>query len=62
MGRWERSKALASASWAVVREDKELMVLPLISAIASIATAATFLVPAFLTSKVTDAGGETSIA
>ncbi|HRW36354.1 MAG: hypothetical protein KDB04_10470 [Acidimicrobiales bacterium] len=61
MGRWERSKALAGASWAVVREDKELMALPLISGIASIAIAATFLVPALLTSKVSDVGGETTL-
>ena len=61
MGRWERSKALAGASWSVVRQDKELMVLPLISAIASIAIAATFLVPIFLSSKTTDAAGDTSL-
>jgi hypothetical protein len=61
MGRWERAKQLASSSWAVLRQDKELMVLPLISGIASIAVGATFLVPIFLTSQTTDAlGNETS--
>jgi hypothetical protein len=61
MGRWARSKALASASWGVLRADKELMVLPLISGVASLAIAATFLVPTFLTSRTTDAYGETTL-
>lgn len=61
MGRWERSKQLAAASWAVLKEDKELMVLPLLSGIASLAVMATFLVPIFATSRSTDAlGNETS--
>ena len=54
MGRWARSKQLASASWRLLSNDKELMVLPLISGIASLAVAATFLYPLFLTSKGTD--------
>ena len=57
MGRWQRSKQLASASWSVLRQDKELMVLPLISGIASLAMAATFLVPIYLSSQHTDAYG-----
>lgn len=61
MGRWGRSKELARASWALLRQDKELMVLPLISGLASLAIAATFLVPLFLTSRTTDAAGETTI-
>lgn len=61
MGRWARSKALAGASWAVVKDDKELLVLPLLSGVASVAIAATFLVPAFLSSRVTDVGGETGL-
>ena len=61
MGRWERSKQLAAASWGVLKEDKELMVLPLLSGIASLAVMATFLVPIFATSRSTDAlGNETS--
>lgn len=60
MGRWARSRQLAGASWAVLRQDKELMVLPLIAGIASIAIAATFLVPVALTSKTTDVAGETT--
>lgn len=61
MGRWERSKQLAAASWGVLREDKELLVLPLVSGIAAIAIGATFLLPIFATSKVTDAAGETTL-
>ena len=57
MGRWARSKQLAGASWAVLRQDKELMALPLISGIASLMVAATFLVPIFFTSRTTDAYG-----
>ena len=60
MGSWARSKQLAASSWAVLKQDKELMVLPLISGLASLAVAATFLVPIFLTSRTTDAlGNET---
>ena len=57
MGRWARSKQLTAASWAVLRQDKELMALPLISGIASLMVAATFLVPIFFTSRTTDAYG-----
>ena len=60
MGRWQRSKQLASASWGVLRHDKELMVLPLISGIASLVITATFLVPLALSSKTTEVGGSTS--
>jgi len=60
MGRWQRSKQLASASWGVLRQDKELMVLPLISGIASLAIAATFLVPIYLSSQHKDAYGTSS--
>lgn len=59
MGRWARSKQLASASWQLLRNDKELMVLPLISGVASLAVAATFLYPLFLSSKTTDVAGQT---
>lgn len=60
MGRWQRSKDLARASWAVLRSDKELMVLPLVSGVASIAIAATFLAPALLVGRTTDATGATT--
>lgn len=60
MGRWARSKQLARASWAVLSHDKELMVLPLIAGLASIAIAASFLIPIGLTSRGTDQLGETT--
>ncbi len=60
MGRWARSKQLASASWGLLRHDKELMLLPLISGIASLVIAGTFMVPIFLTSKTTDAAGSST--
>ncbi len=56
MERISRSFRLAGASWAVLRQDKELMVLPVLSAVASLAIAATFVVPIFLTSP--DVGAE----
>lgn len=62
MGRWARSMQLARASWGVLREDKELLVLPLVSGIAAIAIGATFLLPIFATSRVTDAAGETILS
>lgn len=58
MGRWARSKALASASWNVVRSDKELVVLPLISGIAALIVAATFAVPIVLAAR--DGGSDGS--
>jgi hypothetical protein len=61
MGRWGRSKELVRASWALLRHDKELMVLPLISGIASLAIAGTFLYPIYLSSRATDAAGATTL-
>lgn len=50
MGRISRSFELFKASWTVLRADKELLALPMMSAVASIAVAATFVVPIFVTS------------
>jgi hypothetical protein len=61
MGRWARSKQLASASWALLRHDKELMVLPLISGIASLLIAATFMFPLYLSAETTDVGGSSEL-
>jgi hypothetical protein len=61
MGRWARSKQLAKASWGVLREAKSLMVLPIISGIASLFIAASFALPMFLTTDITDAGGADGI-
>lgn len=45
-GRFARSLALARASWAVVRADKELLWLPVCSAAALLLLVASFVVPA----------------
>ena len=48
MGKIERSWELVKASWSVLRTDKELLVFPLVSAIAVCVVMATFAVPIFL--------------
>jgi hypothetical protein len=45
MGRFESSLALAKASWNVLREEKQLTLLPLLSMIATLVIALSFLVP-----------------
>lgn len=60
MGRWARSKQLATASWGVLKHDKELMVLPLVSGVASLIIGATFLYPLYLSSKTKDIAGSTT--
>jgi hypothetical protein len=45
MGRIATTIELAKASWSVLKADKELMVLPVLSGLASIVVAATFLIP-----------------
>ncbi len=44
-GRFSRSWALVKASAAVLRSDKELLVFPLVSALATMLVAATFILP-----------------
>ena len=56
MGRISRSFELAGASWRVLKADKELLLLPLISLLATLATAYTFLSP-LLDSCTTDSAG-----
>ncbi len=46
MGRIATTIELAKASWQVLKADKELVVLPILSGVASIVVALTFLVPA----------------
>ena len=62
MGRFERSKQLARASWGLLRQDKELMLLPLISGLASLVIGASFLVPVFLTARTTNVEGSTTLS
>ena len=47
MGKFARSWALAKASMSVLRSDKELLVFPLLSVLAVVLVAATFLLPLF---------------
>jgi hypothetical protein len=47
MGKFARSWALAKASMSVLRSDKELLVFPLLSVLAVMLVAATFLLPLF---------------
>lgn len=48
MGRFQRSWELTKASWAVLRQDKELAWIPLLSAIVTMAVAAAFFLPTVL--------------
>src|SRR5262245_59647832 len=56
MGRFENSLALAKASWNVLREDKQLVLLPLFSSIAMLAVLATFVLPILVVAH--DGSGE----
>lgn len=49
MGRIARTWDLAKASWQVLKADKELLALPVLSLLATIAVAASFLAPILLT-------------
>jgi hypothetical protein len=64
MSRWQRSKELARASWAVLREDRELLVLPLISGAACLVLGGMFLLPVLFTAETTATatGSETRIS
>lgn len=56
--------SLARASWEVLKADKELLALPLLSFLASLAVAASFVVPIVLSGNVTniEQQSETTIA
>ena len=45
MGRFQNSLALAKASWRVLREDQQLTLLPLLSMVATVVIAVSFLLP-----------------
>lgn len=49
MGRFSRSWALIKASGAVLRQDKELLLFPFFSAIATLLVSASFILPLILT-------------
>ena len=62
MGRFARSWALAKASMGVLRADKELLLFPLVSSIATLVVAASFLLPIWglgLLRGMSDGGGPT---
>ncbi len=58
MSRFQNSMDLAKASWRVLRDDKQLTVLPLLSLLATLIVSATFLLPIALVAH--DGGGQYS--
>jgi len=54
MGRISRTIELAKASWQVLKADKELLVLPILSLVATLIVAASFLAPILMTGNGTD--------
>jgi hypothetical protein len=54
MSKIKTTFSLAGSSWAVLKADKALLVLPLLSGIASIIVALSFLFPLFLTGGATE--------
>ena len=59
MGRIATTIELAKSSWAVLKADKELLLLPVLSGLATIAVAASFLIPLFDTFEGDAASGTT---
>jgi len=53
MGRFERSLSLFKSSWSVVQTDRELLALPVISALVNIVVMASFAVPAWFSLEET---------
>jgi hypothetical protein len=62
MGRIQRTLQLAGSSWRVLKADKELVVLPVLSALATLAVAASFLYPMLKSCTVDTAAGEAACA
>jgi len=60
MGTFARSWSLTKASWQVLREDKELAVLPAISSVASLILATPFFAIAALTASTNSSGAGTA--
>jgi Family of unknown function (DUF6159) len=58
VGRIERTWHLTKGSWAILRQDKELAWIPVISAVVTLAVAAAFLAPFLLVSDNTASNGE----
>jgi hypothetical protein len=60
MGRISRTFELAGSSWRVLKADKELIVLPVLSLLATIGVAVSFLMPLLNNCTATGAGGASS--
>lgn len=61
MGRLENTWRLAKSSWAVLKQDKELMVLPLLSLLATLIVTAAFVYPLILVDADVSGGGTSDI-
>lgn len=48
MGRIQNSMEIAKSSWHVLKADKELLLLPILSTLATVATIVLFMIPIFL--------------
>lgn len=55
--RLENSWRLVKASWGVLRADKELLIFPIVSAVATLIVTVTFFIPAILTFAATSVVG-----
>jgi uncharacterized protein DUF6159 len=57
VGRFDRSVQLAKASWNVLRGDKQLIWLPVLSGLTTLIVMVTFLLPAAIVAHDADTGG-----
>jgi hypothetical protein len=48
MGKFDRTWQLMSASWSVLRKDREILIFPVLSGIASVLVLASFAIPLFM--------------
>ena len=60
MGRLSNTWQLAKTSWAVLKKDRELLWIPVLSFLASAAVIVVVLLLTFLTLSTTSSGGETT--
>ena len=61
MGRIRNTWELAKSSWNVLRQDKELLVLPVISGVVTIIVALTFFLPLFAAGTIEEPGTATYV-
>jgi len=62
MGKFSHTWSLMGASWDVLKEDKEILVFPLVSGICCLLVMASFALPMFLTGAWRPPGGEATTA